>query len=282
MGIESEKDSLSLCKFVVVPVPFEKTVSYGHGTAKGPAAIIEASAQVELWDEETKSETWECGINTQKDIDCNGSTAKVFKAIEKKAEELCALSQKVAFYIGGEHSISQALIEPYIRKYKNLSVLHFDAHADLRDEYEGSARSHACALRPASKKVPVVQVGIRSVGADEKQYINKGRVKTYLMHENRDINKLIKKVLKDLTDTVYITIDVDGFDPSVMPATGTPQPGGFGWYEGLDIFREVIKAKKVVGIDVVEASVKKDDTTTEMNCAKLIYRLMGYLAQKKK
>lgn len=282
MGIESEKDSLPLCKFIVVPVPFEKTVSFGHGTSKGPKAIIEASVQVELWDEETKTETWELGINTQSPVNCKGSTETVFKNITKKAREMMKYSNAVPFYIGGEHSITQALVEPYIEKYKNISILHFDAHADLRDEYEGSPRSHACALRPASKCAPVVQVGIRSVGADEKQYINKGNVKTYLMHENRDVNKLIKKVLKDLTDTVYITIDVDGFDPSVIPATGTPQPGGFGWYEGLDIFREVIKHKNVVAVDVVEASVKKGDNTTEMNCAKLIYRLMGYLSQKKK
>ncbi len=280
MGIESPKDSLPLCKFIVVPVPFEKTVSFGHGTSKGPKAIIEASVQVELWDEETKTETWKVGINTQPAVNCKGSTEKVFKDISKKAEEMMKVTQAIPFYIGGEHSVSQALTAPYLKKYKNLSILHFDAHADLRDEYEGSAHSHACAMRPASKTHPVVQVGIRSVGADEKQYINKGNVKTYLMHENRDVNKLIKKVLKDLTDDVYISIDVDGFDPSVIPATGTPQPGGFGWYEGLDIFREVIKHKNIVAVDVVEASVKEGDNTTEMNCAKLIYRMMGYLSQK--
>ncbi|XRK14833.1 agmatinase [Elusimicrobium posterum] len=185
------------------------------------------------------------------------------------------------FYIGGEHSVSQALIDPYINKYKNLSVLHFDAHADLREEYYDDPHSHACALYPASKKVPVVQVGIRSVGSEEKQNINAGKVTTFLMHEHRDVKKLIPQVLKKLTDTVYITIDVDGFDPSVIPATGTPQPGGFGWYEGLDLLRAVIESKKIVAIDVVEAAKKKDDSTTEMNCAKLIYRLMGYLSAKK-
>jgi len=263
-------------------VPYERTVSFGTGTAKGPSAIIDASVQVELWDEETKTETWEQGIHTARPVNCKGPTEEVFKRISAAAADVMKYKQAVPFFIGGEHSVSQALTEPYLKKYKNLSILHFDAHADLRDEYEGSSRSHACAMRPASKTHPVVQVGIRSVGSEEKQYINKGNVKTYLMHENRNIPALIKKVLKDLTDNVYISIDVDGFDPSVIPATGTPQPGGFGWYEGLDIFREVIKRKNIVAVDVVEASVRKDDSTTEMNCAKLIYRLMGYLTLKNK
>ncbi len=284
MGLESKTSSLPLCKFAVVPVPFEKTVCYGHGTAKGPAAVIEASTQIELWDEETKTETWELGINTQPAVNCKGSTNTVFKNIDKTVRNLMQY-KAVPFYIGGEHTVTQALAQPYIEKYKNLSILHFDAHADLRPTFEGTPKSHACALYPASRQVKVVQVGIRSVASEEKQFCNAGNVTTYLMHEHRDIKKLIPQVLKKLTDTVYITIDVDGFDPSVIPATGTPQPGGFMWYEALDLFREVIKHKKIVAIDVVEACKRSADTITEFNVSKLIYRLMGYLAlkdQKKK
>ena len=281
MGLESKKSSLASCHFVVVPVPFEKTVCYGHGTAKGPAAVIEASTQIELWDEETKTETWELGINTQPAISCKGSTNTVFKNIDKTVRRLMQY-KAIPFYIGGEHTVTQALAQPYIDKYKNLSILHFDAHADLRETFEGTPKSHACALYPASRQVKVVQVGIRSVASEEKQYCNAGKVTTYLMHEHRDIKKLIPQVLKKLTDTVYITIDVDGFDPSVIPATGTPQPGGFMWYEALDLFREVIKHKNIVAVDVVEACQRKADTITEFNTAKLIYRLMGYLATKKK
>ena len=279
MGLERKRNSLLLCKFVVVPIPFEKTVSYGHGTALGPKAVIDASAQVELWDEEVKKETWEEGIFTTIPVDCDGRTPEVFEDI-KKIVKVMMRYKAIPFYIGGEHSITQALVEPYIYKYPDLSILHFDAHADLRSEYDGTPYSHACALYPASKKVPVTQVGIRSVGADEQQNINAGNVTTFLMHENRDIKKLIPKVLKSLTDTVYITIDVDGFDPSVIPATGTPQPGGFFWYEAMDLFREVIKHKKIVAVDVVEAATRPNDSTTEMNTAKLIYRLMGYLSLK--
>ena len=284
MGLESKTSSLPLCKFAVVPVPFEKTVCYGHGTAKGPAAVIEASTQIELWDEETKTETWELGINTQPAINCKGSTNTVFKNIDKTVRNLMQY-KAIPFYIGGEHTVTQALAQPYIEKYKNLSILHFDAHADLRPTFEGTPKSHACALYPASRQVKVVQVGIRSVASEEKQFCNAGNVTTYLMHEHRDIKKLIPQVLKKLTDTVYITIDVDGFDPSVIPATGTPQPGGFMWYEALDLFREVIKHKKIVAIDVVEACKRSADTITEFNVSKLVYRLMGYLAlkdQKKK
>jgi agmatinase len=279
MGLESKNSSLALCKFAVVPVPFEKTVCYGQGTAKGPAAVIEASTQIELWDEETKTETWELGINTQPAVNCKGSTNTVFKNIDKTVRNLMQY-KAIPFYIGGEHTVTQALAQPYIEKYKNLSILHFDAHADLRETFEGTPKSHACALFPASRQVPVVQVGIRSVASEEKQYINAGKVTTFLMHEHRDIKKLIPQVLKKLTDTVYITIDVDGFDPSVIPATGTPQPGGFMWYEALDLFREVIKHKNIVAVDVVEACQRKADPITEFNTAKLIYRLMGYLSTK--
>ena len=281
MGLESKTSSLPLCRFVVVPVPFEKTVCYGHGTAKGPAAVIEASTQIELWDEETKTETWELGINTQPAINCKGSTHTVFKNIDKTVRNLMQY-KAIPFYIGGEHTVTQALAQPYIEKYKNLSILHFDAHADLRPTFEGTPKSHACALYPASRQVKVVQVGIRSVASEEKQFCNAGNVTTFLMHEHRDIKKLIPQVLKKLTDTVYITIDVDGFDPSVIPATGTPQPGGFMWYEALDLFREVIKHKKIVAVDVVEACKRSADTITEFNVSKLIYRLMGYLTLKNK
>ncbi|MDR0291242.1 MAG: agmatinase [Elusimicrobium sp.] len=280
MGLERKNNSLPLCNYAVIPIPFEKTVSYGHGTSRGPAAVLEASTQVELWDEEIKREIWEDGIFTSAAVNCKGTTEAVFERIENTAREIIKY-KAVPFYVGGEHSLTQPLVKPYIEKYPDLSILHFDAHADLRAEYDGTPFSHACALYPASRRVPVVQAGIRSVGSDEYQNINAGKVKTFLMHENRDIKKLIPQVLKSLTGTVYMTLDVDGFDPSVIPATGTPQPGGFSWYEALDLLRAVIENKKIVAVDIMETATKKDDHTTEMNVAKLIYRLMGYLSLKK-
>ena len=185
------------------------------------------------------------------------------------------------FFIGGEHSITQGLLYPFIKRHKNLSILHFDAHADLRPSYEGSAHSHACAVYPVSRTNKLVQIGIRSVGGDERKYHNAGLVKTHLMHENLDFKKLEWDILSELTDAVYLTIDVDGFDPSVMPGTGTPQPGGFMWHEAMTLFKAVCLKKKVVGVDVVEVAPIKGSPITEFNAAKLIYRLMGYLSAKR-
>jgi len=273
--------SLEKAAFVIVPVPYERTTSYCKGTEKGPAAVIEASPQGELWDEEIKREVWEDGLFTLAPVDCTGTEEEFFARLKKYVTELMNATKAVPIFIGGEHSVTQGLFAPFEGKYKNISLLHFDAHADLRASYYGDPHSHACAVRPASLDRRVVQTGIRSVGSDEKQFINSGNVKTFLMHENRDIEKLKKDVLSALTDTVYITIDVDGFDPSVMPGTGTPQPGGFSWYDAMSLFRAVCGNKKVVGADVVEVMPLPNSPITEFNAAKLIYRLMGYIDGRK-
>ncbi|OGR52439.1 MAG: agmatinase [Elusimicrobia bacterium GWA2_62_23] len=270
--------TLAGAAFVVLPVPYEKTVSYGQGTRKGPAAIIAASPQVELWDEEVKAETWKKGIFTAAPVNCALPEAKFFPALENTVEGLLASTKAIPFFLGGEHSVTQALLPPFIRRYKNLSILHFDAHADLRASYTGSRHSHACALHPASRTNRVVQIGIRSVGHDERQFHNAGHVKTHLMHENLDFRKLERAILRELTDTVYLTIDVDGFDPSVMPGTGTPQPGGFRWHDALHLFKAVCARKRIVGVDVVETAPVRGSNITELAAAKLVYRLMGYLA----
>ncbi len=264
--------------FVVVPVPYEKTTSYGQGTKYGPAAVIDASYQLELWDEETKAETWKKGIFTTQPVNCALTEKQFFPRLERTVEKLLSATTALPFFIGGEHSVTQALLPPFIKRHKNLSVLHFDAHADLRLTYCGSKRSHACAVYPVSRTNKVVQVGIRSVGADERQFHSAGHVTTHLMHENLDFKKLERDILRELTDTVYMTIDVDGFDPAVMPGTGTPQPGGFMWYDALRLFKAVCAKKKVVGVDVMEAAPVKGSNITELNTAKLIYRLMGYLS----
>ena len=274
----SPPSSFGKARFLILPVPYERTTSYGKGTKNGPAAILNSSWQLELWDEELKREVWKEGIVTLAAFNCARSENAFFKALESEVAQLLAAFKGIPIFLGGEHSITQALLPPFQKKYKDLSILHFDAHADLRPEYEGSAHSHASAVYPASRTTKTVQLGIRSVGTDERQNIDAGNVKTYLMHENLDFAKLEKDILKDLSETVYLTIDVDGFDPSVMPGTGTPQPGGFMWYDALKLFKAVCKNKKVVGLDVVEVSPLKGSPITEFNAAKLIYRLMGYLS----
>ncbi|MEF3279661.1 MAG: agmatinase [Elusimicrobiota bacterium] len=269
-------------KFLIIPVPYEQTTSYGKGTKYGPQEIIKASSQLELWDEELKEDVYKVGIFTAEALKFTNNEKLFFKKIGDYVNNLLRVYKGFPIFLGGEHSITQGLIPPFAQKYDNLSILHFDAHADLRSEYEGSVHSHACALYPASLRLKVVQIGIRSVASEEKHLINKGNVKTFLMHENLDIKTLKRKIINDLGENVYLTIDVDGFDPSIMPATGTPQPGGFMWYDALEIFKEIIFKKNVVGFDVVEVSPVKNSIITEFNAAKLIYRLIGYISRKRK
>ena len=269
------------CSFIIIPIPYEQTTSYGHGTKKGPQAIIDASYQLELWDEELGCETYKVGIFTSENFKYVRKESEFFSKITNYVERLINEYNSFFIFLGGEHSITQGIIPSFEKKYKRFSILHFDAHADLRDSYQGTKHSHACALYPASLNSKIVQVGIRNVALEEKDLINKGNVKTFLMHENLDIRELIFKVIKELEENVYITIDVDGFDPSVMPATGTPQPGGFMWYDAISLFREVIYKKNVVGFDVVEVSPLKGSNITEFNAAKLIYKLIGYISRKR-
>jgi len=267
-------------RFLILPVPYERTVSYGKGTRRGPAAILRASLQLELWDEETGGETWKEGILVRPPFDCGAPEKTFFRNLEKETERILGEFDGVPVFLGGEHSVTQAILPPFQRKYPGLSILHFDAHADLRSGYHGSPRNHACALYPASRISKTVQIGIRSVGDDEKHRINSGKVKTFLMHRNRNIQALKKNILRELSDTVYMSIDVDGFDPAVMPGTGTPQPGGFQWHEALGLFRAVCEKKTVVGFDVVETSPVRGSHITELAAAKLVYRLMGYISSR--
>lgn len=273
---------LRQARFLVLPLPFERTTSYKKGTQNGPAKFLEGSLGLELFDEETKSQTYLDGIHTLEPLaPGEGEEAEsFFPRVSRKIEELLRFEGKTIFSIGGEHSLSQALIPPFLKKYPGLSILHFDAHADLRPEYEGSPHNHACALYPISRKCHMVQVGIRSVAEEEAHLVHSGNVTTFPMHENPDIQRLIPKVLKALGQTVYITIDLDGFDPSVVPGVGTPQPGGFPWYEGLELFRAVIEKKDVIGVDVMELCPLADTVNSELAAAKLVYRLMGYLRTK--
>lgn len=278
LGEDISNTSLEGARFVILPVPYEKTTSYKKGTEEGPRAFLKASSQLELWDEELKKETWKAGICTLAPFSSEETAETFFPKLQARVKELTAYRDKKLLIIGGEHSLTQATVPPYAELYPQLSVLHFDAHADLREEYEGTPYNHACALYPASKLCPVVQVGIRSVASEELHRVNSGRVKTFFYHENPKSEKLIPKVLQSLTRDVYISIDLDGFDPAVIPGVGTPQPGGFSWEDSLKLFRAVIQKKNVVAIDLMELCPLKDTEISEFTAAKLAYRLMGYLS----
>ena len=281
MGVRAP---LEKARFVLLPLPYERTTSYKKGTANGPSSLIEGSLGVELWDEEVALQTYTEGIHTLPAPEgaASAPAEDYFPKISAAVESVVAMRSKTLFSIGGEHSLSQAVIPPFARAYPGLSILHFDAHADMRPSYEGSPYNHACAMYPISKLCKIVQVGIRSIAEEEAHLVNAGNVLTLPIHENRDMSKLIPRVLTALSHTVYISIDLDGFDPAVIPGVGTPQPGGFSWYEGLELFRSVIAAKRVVGVDIMELCPLKDNVVSELAAAKLAYRLMGYISAQEK
>lgn len=278
---DSKRNAPDQAYFQMLPVPYEATVSYRGGTRDGPRAILDASLHVELFDEEFRFEPWkEAGIHT----------LPSFASPEPPEIFIPALSEHIRriwrpdtflFTLGGEHSITEGPLAVAAERCPGLSVLQIDAHADLRDEYQGSRFNHACAARRMMEYCAVVQVGIRSVSEDEVQYCNSERVRTFFRYEYRDVRTLIPKVLESLSENVYITIDVDGLDPSVIPGTGTPVPGGLGWYETLDILRAVCRSKNVVSADLTELAPIAGTTVSEFASARLVYKLVTYVTARR-
>lgn len=270
MEIEPEYYDYDRSKFVVIPVPHEATTSYGKGTRHGPAAILAASQEVEWFDEELGCEPFLKGwVYTLKPIKLAALGSRVSSILKDK---------KIPVILGGEHSITPFAVKAFAEKHKKLSVLQLDAHADLRDSYEGSKNSHACAIRRVLEICPAVQVGIRSISAEEWDFANEsGQIKKIHFAEKLE---LVDKIEDQLGKDVYVTIDVDVFDPSVVPATGTPEPGGMFWYEVLDVLKGVCATKNVVGFDVVELAPRKGDNVSDFAVAKLIYKMMGFITAK--
>lgn len=272
-------------KAVVVPFGFEKTVIYGRGTGKGPRAIIKASQQVELFDEELWQETYKTvGIATLEII----KSANSFVAAKKQIQQLVGgilKEQKFPLILGGEHSITPFIIEGYQKSgFKDFSILQFDAHADLRDGYLGQKYSHAAAMRRCLDllNINLVQVGIRNISNENDELNfwqkNQKRIKTFWAKDKKDWK--IDEIIKPLKENVYITFDVDALDPSIMPSTGTPEPGGLGWYETLDILCAVAKNKKIIGADFVELAPIEGLVAPDFLIAKLIYKTIGYIFDK--
>ncbi|MDQ7778322.1 MAG: agmatinase [Planctomycetota bacterium] len=296
-NIPPEFDRTEHALFTVLSVPYEETTTYGKGTAWGPSAIIDASAQVELYDEELRVETYRLGIRTLPHFRWARSGAG---PVERHRKFQAALAGRIGrildaypdttlVSLGGEHSITPAIVSAFKRRYPRLSVLQLDAHADLRNEYEGSPFNHACAMRRVLEHCPVVQVGIRNlcdeeapiVGAARRSGARRGRLATFFAHEwqgRERMRLLAKRILSKLSRDVYVTVDIDVFDPAFVPGTGTPEPGGLSWYDVLDVLRPVFRNRNVVGFDVVELSPVKGFLASEFTAAKLVYRLMGYKA----
>jgi agmatinase len=262
-------------KVAVLQVPYDGTTSFMAGTRYGPHAIISASRQVEFFDNEIgKEAAFELGMHTYDELEPDmGSAEKTVKRVEELADEVLERG-KFPVMFGGEHSVSIGMVRALTKKYRNLSVLQIDAHADLRDEYEGTKYNHACAMRRIREHVKAAsQVGIRSICKEELDHVKKAKLGEY-MHWAPEFD--IGKILPQLTDEVYVTIDLDGFDPSECPGVGTPEPGGLKWLQALKLLREVSKKKKIVGFDVVELLPMPGTVQSEFFAAKLAYKLLGY------
>lgn len=258
---------------VILPIPFDKTSTWQKGADKGPAAIIAASPFLEFYDIETDSEVYKKGIFTARPIHAASSAQLIKKTYATVSRFL--RDNKLVISLGGDHSVSIGVIKAYAEHYKDLSILHLDAHADSRESYEGSPYNHACVIARAREFTRnVVSAGIRSMDSSEKSGI--GKNKMFFAHDIHDSDRWISRAARELSDTVYITIDVDVFDPGIMPSTGTPEPGGLGWYQVMRLLRSVSKSKRIVGFDVVELCPSKSKAP-DFLAAKLIYTLLSYI-----
>jgi len=272
-------------KVVVVPFGLEKTVSYGGGTKNGPREIIKASHQVELYDEELNYEPCKkIGIKTLKPFKIDKNIKKALKKMSSINEEI--LNKKLfPITLGGEHSITPGCIPPFVKRHKNLYLLHFDAHADLRESYNGEKFSHASAIKRCLdyKNVNVISFGIRNISKEEISYLKKNshRINIFWAKDKSkwNLNKF-KKLIKN--KNIYLTFDVDGLDSSIMPATGTPEPGGLLWEETLNIIKIAAKNSNIVGADINELSPIKGFDSYNFLVAKLTYKIISYIFEYKK
>ncbi len=284
LAIEEEYSNYTSSQIVILPVPYEATTSYGKGTAKGPAGILKASHYVEFFDEEMNKELcFEKGICSLKAL--NMEKKKGAGALEYIYENVAELinDKKFVITLGGEHTISTAPIKAHFDNYKDLSILHFDAHSDLREDYEGTKFSHACfAKRVAEFASDITQVGIRAQCKEEYNFIIESGIKTFYAYQIRNGSfgaDWQTKVIDTLKENVYITFDVDYFDPSIMSSTGTPEPNGLYWAETMKLLKQLGETKNVVGFDVVELSPRKDFPYPDFLTAKLIYKMMNYFVK---
>ena len=272
-------------KVVIVPFGLEKTVSYGGGTSKGPKEIIKASHQVELFDEDLNKEPYKhIGIKTLKPFPIKKNIIDALKQIEN-INKLLLDKKKFPLVLGGEHSLTAGAIRPFIKKFGKICLLHFDAHTDLRNSYNGNKFSHASAIRRCldNPNVSVISFGIRNISSNEISFLNKNRkrIKIYWAKDklNWDLNKF-KKIIRN--KKVYLTFDVDGLDSSLMPATGTPEPGGLFWNETIKIIKIAAQSSKIVGGDINELSPIKGFDSYNFLVAKLAYKIISYSFEFKK
>jgi len=278
-GIESMFSEYGKSKIAVIPVPYDLTTTYISGAKNGPRAIIEASTHMELYDEELEKETYRIGIHTFEPLAVTNENSENMVRMVSEAVSLGIESQKFQVMIGGEHSICLGMVRELLKKHPHLSVLQLDAHADLRDYYHGTPYNHACVGRRISEICPLVQVGVRSISKEEVDFQKTSNVVTISDYETKNNTRCFDEVLSNLTDEVYLTLDLDVLDPAIMPAVGTPEPGGLSWYETIGFLRLLSQNKRIISCDVVELSPQPGNVAPDFLAAKLIYRIMGYVAE---
>jgi N1-aminopropylagmatine ureohydrolase len=286
LGIEEEYSSFAASRVVILPVPYEQTVSYGVGTKLGPGAILKASHQVEFYDEETGREVYkQLGIATLPPLPVGGKTDEAALGLIHERVRGLLDEKKLLITLGGEHTISQSIIAAYADRYRDLSVVQIDAHSDLRPEYQGNKYSHASVMARVCEFLDarrLVQVGIRAQTREEARFIREKGITTLYAHEIRDgkYDRILKlwddHALEKLSRHVYVTFDVDGLDPSIMPATGTPEPNGLLWNETMRFLRNLGKNRTVVGCDVVEFSPIKGFHFPDLTAARLVSKMINY------
>jgi agmatinase len=263
-------------RVVILPIPVDRTTSYVPGTRNGPREILQASSHMELWDEELGLDVHSVGLFTLPEMELPfGELAPVMEEIRRVAAEILS-RDKFLVTLGGEHSITPPLVAAAVARHPGLHVLQVDAHADLRDSYMGTPHNHACAIRRTLEHAPATQVGIRSMSTEEAEAAPRLNTRIFYDHSMRRDPDWVSRVVGSLGDPVYITIDVDGMDPAIMPATGTPEPGGLSWYEMLALLRATFSSRNVVAVDVVELSPLPGLMAPNFLCAKLIYKMLGY------
>lgn len=276
LGLEAEFSDAEASQFVVLPIPYDKTASYLKGTVNGPQAIISASQQVEFFDEILLDEFYQAGVFTADAVQCDGVSPEELQDKITEAAAPYVQAYKFLLSLGGEHSVTPALVKTIRQRYDNLSVLHIDAHADLRDEYQGSKFSHACAMRRIyDMNIPVVHVGIRSFDKDQHDFIMAHKVKIFSPVAIAHKADWIAAVLHELTDNVYISLDIDGLDPAYAPGTGTPEPGGLTYQQLVDLILAVGKTRHIVGADIVEVIPGIAGVVTEFLAARLAYKIIA-------
>jgi agmatinase len=280
LGLEKKYSGFEGSRIIILPCPYEKTTSYGKGTKLGPKAILASSHYVEFFDEETKKEVcFEQGIAVIKPLNFSNLKPKASLDLTYNIIKKLLTKNKFVVTLGGEHTISLAPLTAHFDFYKDLSILQFDAHSDLRMEYEGSRYSHASfAARAAEITTKIAQVGIRAQCREEFELIKEKGIYTFYAYniKEKGLINIINDIIGTLDKNVYITFDVDYFDPSIMPSTGTPEPGGFYWDETLCLLKEVIKHRNLVGFDVVELSPRKGFPFPDFLIAKLVYKILNY------